>query len=124
MSRRRQRYADAPATAFLTCLATREGLRWRSAHVFSLLRNYGAPPLARTRVKRRQMPSPTRAVSPVFRASSHQASSRRSMRLCRPALRAALKGGRSPSTRVALALANPGLADGQGRRREVCDLRP
>ena len=45
------------------------------------------------------------------------------MRLCRPALRAALKGGRSPSTRVALALATPGLADGQGRRRR-CALRP
>jgi hypothetical protein len=38
---------------------------------FSLLKNYGAPPLARTRVKHRQTPAPTRAVSPVFRASPH-----------------------------------------------------
>jgi hypothetical protein len=45
------------------------------------------------------------------------------MRLCRPALRAALKGGRSPTAQLALALATPGLADGQGRRREVCALR-
>ena len=75
------------------------------------------------RVKRRQTPAPTRAVSPVFRASSDPESSRPVMRLCRPALRAALRGGRSPSTRVALALATPGLADGQGRRRR-CALRP
>jgi hypothetical protein len=58
---------------------------------FSLLKSYGVPPLARTRVKRRQTPAPTRAVSPVFRASSHPESSRAVMRLCRPALRAALK---------------------------------
>ncbi|MET4788795.1 hypothetical protein ABIF64_000973 [Bradyrhizobium japonicum] len=32
---------------------------------------------------------------------------------------AALSGGRAPSARVALALATPGLADGQGRRRGV-----
>ena len=35
-----------------------------------------------------------------------------------------LKGGRSPSARLALALATPGLADGQGRRREVRALHP
>jgi ParB family transcriptional regulator, chromosome partitioning protein len=39
-----------------------------------------------------------------------------------PLFRAALTGGRSPSARFALALATPGLADGQGRRREVCAL--
>ncbi|MCS3892257.1 hypothetical protein M2171_001390 [Bradyrhizobium japonicum USDA 38] len=37
---------------------------------------------------------------------------------------AALSGGRSPSALVALALATPGLADGQGRRRGVRALRP
>ena len=34
------------------------------------------------------------------------------------------KGGRSPSARVALALATPGLADRQGRRRDVRVSRP
>jgi hypothetical protein len=37
-----------------------------------------------------------------------------------PLPEAALAGGRSPSARVALALATPGLADGQGRRRARC----
>src|SRR5258708_20636540 len=37
---------------------------------FFPLKDYGAPPLARARVKRRHVPAPTRAVSPVFRASS------------------------------------------------------
>ena len=80
----------------------------------------GALPLARARVKRRLAPAPTRAVSPVFRAFSiSQLLELLHTRLCRPALRAALAGGRSPSARVALALATPGLADGQGCRRVV-----
>jgi hypothetical protein len=51
-----------------------------------LLKNYGAPPLARARVKRRLTPASTWAVSPVFRALSHPKSLRSAIRLCRPAL--------------------------------------
>src|ERR1700727_1223868 len=41
---------------------------------------------SRARVKRRRVPAPIRAVSPVFRAfSADLESSRRAMRLCRPA---------------------------------------
>jgi type IV secretory pathway VirB10-like protein len=45
------------------------------------------------------MPAPIRAVSPVFRAFSHPDPLKTGTRLCRPALRAALQGGRSPSAR-------------------------
>ncbi len=143
----RRRYADPPAGAFLTALGTAVGPASRHrrrrdadappaavylvvpptgfARTWSFSRNdmEGAPPLAHARVKRRQCRrrpgrSPrSSALSQILTPSKGQT------RLCRPALRAALKGGRSPSTRVALALATPGLADGQGAGAR-CALRP
>jgi hypothetical protein len=64
------------------------------------------------------MPAPTRAVSPVFRASLILPTSKGVARACAdPLFDLPFSGGRSPSARVALALATPGLADGQGCRR-------
>jgi hypothetical protein len=73
---------------------------------------------SRARVKRRPTPVPTRAVSPVFRAPSHLESLQSAIRLCRPALRAALRAGDPPPFGSPWHLLPPGLADGQGCRRE------
>jgi hypothetical protein len=90
---------------------------------FLMKETEGAPPLARAKApaKTGADPSGLPASSALFLRSS---SPKLGTRLCRPAPCAALKGGRSPSARVAVALATPGLADGQGRRREVRVSRP
>src|SRR5665213_213846 len=88
----RRRYADGPAAAFFL----RAWLAPTNRSSFRRKAN-GLRPSRAPGVKRRQTPAPTRAVSPVFRASSHPESSRPVMRLSRPALRAALKGGDPPS---------------------------
>jgi P-type conjugative transfer protein TrbG len=80
---------------------------------FFLLKNYGAPPLARARVKRRLMPAPTRAVSPVFRALSHPESFRSAIRLCRPARRAALRAGDPPPPGSPWHLTDVALQEGE-----------
>src|SRR5579863_518150 len=95
-------------------------------HARSLIRfsffieDYGAPPLARARVKRRPMPAPIRAVSPVFRAFSHPDSLKTGTRLCRPALRAALRGaGDPPPLRSPWRLLPPVSPTGRGAGARV-----
>ena len=96
----RRRYADAPAAAsFSACASLQRDLTgppvgmaklqaglavqlssgelarfvWAPGCTETplfLMKGYGALPLARARVKRRQGPAPTRAVSPIFRAFS------------------------------------------------------
>jgi hypothetical protein len=114
--------ADAPAAALLAGLAARErrSLRCRCYASFSVA-SLWAPPLARARVKRYHggadpsgLPGLPRFSSILFSKAWHACAD---PHVCGPEWR-------SPSVRVALALATPGLTDGQGREARGARLAP
>jgi hypothetical protein len=98
--------------------------RTGSMGLFLMEETKGAPPLALPRVKRRPMPAPTRAVSPVFRASARSSAFEGLARACAdPLFERPLKAGDPPPPGSPWRLLPPVSPTGRGAGVR-CALRP